>query len=28
MLDRSAYIQSVLGENAPVPEVALGGGGR
>jgi multicomponent Na+:H+ antiporter subunit D len=28
MLDRSAYIQSVLGENAPVPGFALGGGGK
>jgi multicomponent Na+:H+ antiporter subunit D len=28
MLDRSDYIQAVLGENAPVPEFALSGGGK
>jgi multicomponent Na+:H+ antiporter subunit D len=28
MLDRSAYIQAVLGDGAPVPALALGGGGK
>jgi multicomponent Na+:H+ antiporter subunit D len=28
MLDRSAYIQAVLGDAAPVPAAALSGGGK
>jgi multicomponent Na+:H+ antiporter subunit D len=28
MLDRSAYIQAVLGDGAPVPALALSGGGK
>jgi multicomponent Na+:H+ antiporter subunit D len=27
MLDRSSYIQAVLGEDAPVPQVLASGGG-